>query len=60
MGGAERRENPRFSTGEDARLYPASKLHGWRRRRIWWSVSGRPGGGREFGDTTDWKITQPG
>jgi hypothetical protein len=25
-----------------------------------WSVSGRPGGGREFGDATDWKITQPG
>jgi hypothetical protein len=23
-------------------------------------VSGRPGGGREFGDATDWKIAQPG
>jgi hypothetical protein len=22
-------------------------------------VSGRPGSGREFGDSTDWKITQP-
>jgi hypothetical protein len=40
------------------RRYPASKLHGWRRRRLGRSVSGRPGGGRKFGDSTDWKITQ--
>jgi hypothetical protein len=25
-----------------------------------WLVTGRPGGGREFGDATEWKIAQPG
>jgi hypothetical protein len=37
--------------------YPPSKPHGWRRIRIWSVSFGLPGG-REFGNSTDWKVTQ--
>jgi len=40
--------------------YPASKHTVGELAGFGWSVSGRPGGGREFGDATDWKIAQPG
>ena len=41
-------------------LYPASKHTVGEFAGFGWSVSGCPGGGREFGNATDWKIAQPG
>jgi hypothetical protein len=53
-GGAKR-------SPEDAkRMYPASKHTVGEFAGFGWSVSGCPGGGREFGNATDWKIAQPG
>jgi hypothetical protein len=40
--------------------YPPSKPNGWQRVRICSVSFGCPGGGRKFGDSTDWKITQAG
>ena len=40
--------------------YPASKHTVGEFAGFGWSVSGCPGGGREFGNATDWKIAQPG
>ena len=46
-----------FDVGEP---YPASKHTVGEFAGFGWSVSGCPGGGREFGNATDWKIAQPG
>ena len=54
-----------FQSGLDAvrastdHLYPASKHTVGEFAGFGWSVSGCPGGGREFGNATDWKIAQP-
>jgi hypothetical protein len=57
--------DPGLKTGKSFPLwtiqwYPASKHTVGEFAGFGWSVSGCPGGGREFGNATDWKIAQPG